>query len=223
MPELRVKASKICHFPMCPKRCKIEVLKLQRHMPPSGRAQVQGSKMHRRYSLPYKSWDRRLLRYQLKKKYGPVFERRLQVDQVELVVRGAYDDLRVLQDRRRNSRSKKAVSLIEVKTTSKKFMWRPEILAAVFQLQIYLWLMKNAIEALGYPVHSRHYLEVFSQKTGRLIRRLVVYEDPNIEKRLMYVVRAFQGLEKVQIPPRYVCKICPKNVKKECDWFNGYR
>ena len=175
-----------------------------------------GTKMHWQYSNPYKSFDRRLLRYQLETKYGRVFERKVD----NILIRGSPDDYRVLFNPRTQE---KFVSIIEVKTTNKPKMWYAEILAAQFQLELYLWIMHPYIEKLGWKIHSRNYLEIYSQKTKRLIKRIMVTEDKTIEERIRYIVRSFQGIEPTHYPPNYTCKICPKNVKEVCSKYQEER
>lgn len=169
----------------------------------------RGSEFHFEYSCPYKSFSRRLLRHQLNETYGRVFEK--QVDDV--LIRGSYDDLRVLFN---PNSGDKVVSLIEVKTTYKQRMWNCETDSAIFQLQLYIWLMKDAIEALGYKLHSRHWVEIYSQHDGRLLKRIPVYEDPDIENRIRHILRVWEGLEPMTYPNESTCKICPQNVKAEC-------
>lgn len=170
----------------------------------------RGIELHEEYSTPYKSWDRRLLRYQLETEAGPVF--RKQVDNI--VVRGVYDDLRVLQDLRA---ARKLVSFIELKTTS-RMMLRAEIEAAIFQLQLYIWIMKDLIKP-PWVLHERHYLEIINQHTNRLVKRIVVFEDPGIEDKIRYIVRAFKGLEKIERTDKRRCYFCPRPIKERCEWF----
>jgi hypothetical protein len=170
----------------------------------------RGIELHEEYSAPYKTWDRRLLRYQLLTEAGPIFSK--QVD--DIVVRGVYDDLRVLKDSRTDA---KLVSFIELKTTS-RWMMRAEIEAAIFQLQLYIWIMRDLIKP-PWMLHSRHYLEIIDQHTNRLIKRIVVYEDKVIEDKIRYIMRAFQGLEKIERADKRRCYFCPRPIKAKCEWF----
>jgi hypothetical protein len=170
----------------------------------------RGIELHEEYSAPYKTWDRRLLRYQLQTGAGPIFSK--QVD--DIVVRGIYDDLRVLRDSRTDA---KLVSFIELKTTS-RWMMRVEIDAAIFQLQLYVWIMKDLIKP-PWMLHSRHYLEIINQKTNHLINRIVVQEDPDIEGKIRYIVRVFKGLEKIERTDKRRCQFCPRPIKAKCEWF----
>jgi hypothetical protein len=217
IPIIRVRVSTLCKFDFCPKRARIELFcghQLINYSNGGNDSMKRGSIFHFQYSCPYKSFDRRLLRYQLEQKYGKVFEKTVD----NLVIRGSYDDVRVLFNP--ISRAK-VVSLIEVKTTYKQRMWNCEIDSATMQLQLYIWLMKEAIESLGWTLHSRHYLEIFSQKTNRLIKRIVVYEEPAMEERIRHIMKVWQGVEPLRYPPESTCKICPKNCKTVCDrWIN---
>lgn len=181
----------------------------------TGKAIATGNAMHFEYSVPYKSFDRRIIRFQLDQmKRDNAFER--QVDNI--LVRGQFDDLRVLW----NPRTKgKTISFVEVKTTGKDRMWFVEEASAIFQLQLYIWVMKPYLEKLGYKLNSRHYLEIYSQKSNRLLKRVMVTDDLTIEDRIRYIVNSWRGLEKVTFPHQSTCKICP--CKKECDWYANSR
>ena len=161
--------------------------------------------MHFRYSFPYKSFNRRFLVHKLKE-----FKVLLKyLDNLE--IRGIPDDF-VVNDN-------KEVSVIEVKTTSKKKMWSVEVESAIFQCQLYIWILKDYLPALGYSLAKDHYLEIYSQKTGKLLNRIPVLEDLDIEMKIRFMWRTFQGLEKMKVPPKWICQICSKQVKKECNWY----
>jgi trehalose utilization protein len=98
-------------------------------------------------------------------------------------------------------------------------MWGVEVQSAVRQLQLYMWLMNEELARLGFPLWKRGYVEIFSQRTGKLMRRVPVYYDPDIENWIRHVVRCFQGLERVHIPYRGICRFCPRNIKEGCDWY----
>jgi hypothetical protein len=145
------------------------------------------------------------------------FEKKIEAEnKIVIIVRGMYDDLRVV---RNIKTGKKYTSLIEVKTTSKKYMWSKEIKAAIRQLQLYMWLLKDTLEKLGYPLWERSYVEIYSQKDGSLLRIIPVKYDYGIENWIRYVVRCFNGLEPVPVPSFKFCKLCPVNVKTSCDWY----
>lgn len=167
--------------------------------------------MHAEYSVAYKSWDRRLVRYQLDCAGGPNFHKQVG----DIMIKGKYDDLRVLDDKRNHH---KVISFVELKTTRKGFLFPSELEAAIFQLQIYIWLLKDLIPE-PYILHERHYLEIISQQDNKLIKRIMVKEDPNIEDKIKWILRVFMGLEKVKRPPRYCCKHCPRPITDKCTWY----
>jgi len=207
------RVSQLAHFSFCPKRAKIEIFEHPDWGPYQAKHKdmAKGSEMHAEYSAPYKSWDRRLLRYQLDCEGGPIFHK--QVDNI--TIRGQYDDLRILSNNRDH---KKLVSFVELKTTRKGFLFPSELESAIFQLQIYVWLMKDLIKE-PYVLHKRHYLEIISQQTGQLIKRIPVYEDPDIEDKIRFILRVFMGLEEVKRPPRHCCKHCPRPITDKCTWY----
>jgi len=224
----------------CPKRAKIQYKGIaQKYV--SG-AMAKGTEMHREYSVPYKSFDRRVLVYRLMNQYGRVHKRVLETDDKIIELAGVPDDYRVLNhwssgklgnhsinlstdqissDRKHGMRLvKKTVALIEVKTTRKKRLWSNEVASAAFQLQLYVWLLRPHLERFGYEIHNRHYLEMYSQYDGRLLRRLVVQglATSTIEGMISDAIDSFRGLKPMSIPPRHVCKRCPKNIREVCDW-----
>lgn len=203
-------------FDFCPKRCKLEVFHQVEKGDGENKSMQKGTEMHWEFSVPYKSFDRRLLRYQLEqKKIRGSFQKEFE----NLILRGTPDDYRVLFNARTQQ---KFVSIIEIKTTNKPRMFYAEVKAAIFQLQLYIWVMGDYLRQLGWQLHKRHYLEIYSQKTKRLIRRIMVEADPDIEFKVRYILRAFQGLEPWRYPEPYVCKICPRNCKDKC-WLYQQR
>ena len=183
----------------------------------SAKAMVKGTEMHASYNSWAKSFDRLKVLYDLKHKYQLPYTRGFITPEYSIQIRGLFDDLRVIRDARSNE---KFVSFIELKTISKKHMWIAEVNSAIFQLELYLWIMRPYIERLGYKLWKRHYVEIYSQRTGRLIKRIVVYEEPDMQKRIEHIIRSFQGLEKMQVPSKSsVCRICPRAIKSECSWY----
>jgi hypothetical protein len=142
------------------------------------------------------------------------FEKVLELPELTVVIRGDYDDLRLL-----DSKIGKLVSFIEVKTTGKKYMWSLEVQAAIRQLQIYLWMLKELCAELGYPLNKHHYLEVFSQHTGDRMDRIPVEYDENIVEWITSVVYKFIGLQAMNLAPYRYCIICPKSVKIDCAYY----
>jgi hypothetical protein len=98
-------------------------------------------------------------------------------------------------------------------------MWSSEIASAIMQLQLYMWLMKDELDKQNYPLWKRGYVEIFSQKTGRLLKRVPVEYNNEIEKWILSVRDSFLGLEKVKVPSLRICKYCPRNIKQVCDWY----
>lgn len=207
--ERRVRVSDLAKSAFCMKRSKLEA---QRH--PSIRrvteAMRTGSNFHYNYSLPYKSFDRRVLFYKLDA-YPRVFERSIP----GIVVRGVPDDYRVVVVCRNGLREIQ-VQIIEVKTTSRKRLWVNEEAIAVLQCQIYMWLMTPYLEELEYQLCGHSWVEIYSQKDGHLIKRIKVYPLPNPEEVITGIVCAWNGLMKMKYPPLYICKKCPRNVKERC-------
>lgn len=209
---MRIRVSDIAQFASCPKRSKLQGLRQVNRDKSKKEVRVKGTKMHTRYSLPYKSFYRRVLIYKLKE-FAHVFTR--QIGKVEM--RGIPDDYRVLcVYNGTNQLMKKVVSIVEVKTTNRKRLWTNEIAVAVLQLQLYIWLMKPYFDILDYELHSRHYLEVYSQKTDKLIKRVMVKPLEYPEKKISYIIETWRGLGRMAYPPKWICKRCPKNVKKQC-------
>ena len=176
-----------------------------------------GNLFHWQYSFPYKSFDRVLCRSRLMKLVGSTssFERTTFQKQVDnIVVRGRIDDLRILR-----TTQGKFSSLVEIKTTYKKYLWSREIEAAKQQLRLYLWILKDLLEAVKYPLWIRHYVEVYSQKTGYLIKRIPVEYNPNIEDWIRWALKVYQGLERMILPPFSYCRMCPHPVKTLCEYY----
>lgn len=216
---MRIRVSDLSKFILCPKRSKIEGLRqINRNQPRTTGVMAKGTQMHSEYSVPYKSFDRRLLRYRLEDTYGRVFTRDLEKDQI----RGIPDDYRVLM---KNSTQRpsltKVVSIIEVKTTSKKKLWRVEEDVAVLQLLIYCWLMRPLLENLGYKIHTRHYVEIYSQKTKKLIKRIPIdiQSEKYMEEYIKGIIEVWYGLRKMTLPPRWICKKCPRVIKEKCGYW----
>ena len=189
----------------------------------SNKSMVKGIEIHSEKNSWAKSHDRLKVLYQLK--YGFKLPYTRSIGNIE--VRGVFDNLRVVW----NPKTKqKYVSFVEYKTTS-RIMWRPEIEASLFQLETYIWIMKPYIEKLGWKLHSRHYLEIYSQKTGELMKRIMV-ETPNdidMEEGIEYIIRVLRGQEAMGMPYKSICRICPKYCKCNCDYYKetknyeGYR
>jgi CRISPR/Cas system-associated exonuclease Cas4 (RecB family) len=176
----------------------------------------KGIELHTEYSLPYQSFDRRLLRYNLDL-ISTVFERTYN----DITVRGIPDDYRVISD----SDSRKSVSIIEVKTTSKDFLFSYEYEAAIFQVRLYAWIMEPVLAKLGFQLHDRMYVEVYSQKDNHLIKRIPVtpYSTSEMESLLSNIKEEWIGLRPMHYPTEWKCKTCPVQVKNVCDrWLDTH-
>ena len=217
IPLLSFRISELSTFDYCPKRCKIQCFKQYEVLPEkTGNCMVTGSQMHRQYTAwmnqTQLTFDREFIIKQLLKiLIDGAFQRQLD----NILIRGVPDEFRVLTSL---LNGQKYISLLEIKTTSRKFMWNCEMRSAALQLQLYIWLLKDAFEALGYKMWKHHFVEVYSQKSKILMSRIMVEEDPNIEAKIRYIIRAFQGLAPMTMPNKSACRLCPKIVKINCPW-----
>lgn len=220
-PVLFLQVSSFVHVELCGKRAKIETFnhKLAR-VPYNGKSAIaKGKRMHKQLSMYLTDFDRTRImeNLQLYKVRGAI-QKVIEMDECIVVIRGNYDNLRVL-----TYQMKQYVSFLEYKTTGKKYMWSLEIRAAIRQLQIYLWMYKEIVEAIGYPLWKRHYMEEISQVTGDLIKRFPVEEDPNIEDWIRNVVKQFMGLAPMKVASYQYCKICPRAVQTNCSYYQMRR
>jgi CRISPR/Cas system-associated exonuclease Cas4 (RecB family) len=207
---IRVRISDLAQYKFCPKRSKLQ--RFREFTQSGNKFMAKGNTMHWQYSCPYKSFDRRKLRYKLEQ-ITHVFTRN--IDNWE--IRGIPDDFKVLFNPRTQE---KWVSIVEIKTTNHTRLWNNEENAAIFQLQLYVWLLEPYLTRLGYKLWRRHYVEIYSQKDGKLLRRIPVEPLSNVEDTLRYIFRSYQGLEKWRYPEEWVCKRCPKNIKLNCQRWN---
>jgi hypothetical protein len=216
-PFFFLRVSTLAHVEICSKRSKIESFNhtIARIPYKKGSALAIGKKQHAQYGQFNVDFDRDRLRANLAVyKVKGAFQKVMELPECTVVLRGDYDDLRII-----TKDMQKLVSFIEVKTTGKKYMWALEVRAAIRQLQIYLWLLKDLCEAIGYPLWKRHYLEIFSQSTGRLLKRLPVEYDQGIEQWIEAAVLQFLGLAPMTIAPFKYCILCPAQVKERCEYY----
>lgn len=223
LPKLNIysfNVSSLSHAEYCPVRSKIEVLNKNRNFTTINKAMIKGTRMHVLYSLPNKSFDRllvkgRLRRYSRINKYGiRVFDKEIQTKEYIIRVTGIYDDIRIVK-----VKGKKYTVLIEVFTTSKKYVWTHEIRTKVRQLELYMWILKDLLEKIEYPLWDRGYVEIYSQNTGNLIKSIPVKYNEDIEEWIKHTVEGYMGLTSVKIPPFKYCKYCPKHIRKVCSWY----
>jgi hypothetical protein len=192
-------------------RSKIECFTKLGHIETHGKGAIyEGTKLHKMYNHFYRDFDAVRVRSMLGG-YKRIFQKKIEPN---IVVRGEFDNLRVIR-----YNNKKYTILLEAKTTSKKYMWAREVQAATKQLQLYQWLLKEELDKIGYPLWRRGYIEVFSQVDGKLIRRIPVEYDYDIENWIIEVVKQFQGLEKMDVPAYAYCKLCPRQIREHCSWF----
>jgi hypothetical protein len=110
--------------------------------------------MHYAYSNRPTSPDREILLYKLRTSFNDVFEKQVVTGQYVVHVRGKFDDLFINDDG--------TVSFVEVKTTGKKYICRGDVESAKFQLQIYLWMYKDASK-VRLSASENHYVCFYSQ------------------------------------------------------------
>jgi hypothetical protein len=215
----KYRVSDLAWSAVCFKRARIQSLRDFENNTVGNKYTSRGIELHKKHSMIIGSFDRRILKYKLFEKYGPTLIRRF--DNIE--VRGRFDNVRVLLNYKEGKMSEKVVSIIEEKSTSRKYLTWDSLAAAKFQLQLYIWIMTPLIEELGFKIHSRHYVEVYRQDDDRLISRIMVKADPMIQMKIDNVICAWQGLEKMRYPELKTCKSCPKNIRAKCNrWVNIY-
>ena len=168
-----------------------------------------GTRLHSRFSEPFKDFERRVFRYALKARYGKVLSRKHDFYEI----RGIPDDFII--NVQGNS---KYVSIVELKTTHKHRLILSETKAHIFQLQLYVWLLEPLLESLGYRISEHHILEIHSQVTGQILKRFDVDREPDMTQKLTHIFDCFRGLEKMMSPPDWVCRVCSKPVKEACSW-----
>jgi hypothetical protein len=167
--------------------------------------------------LAYRSFDGDRCKALLNRKVSnstrghPVFKKQLGED---IVIAGMYDSLMVLTDN-----GKKYTILLELKSTTKKGLNTGELRVAIKQLQLYMWLLRENLEEIGYPLFKVSYLEIVSQKDGKFLKRIPVPYDDKIEDWIRNLVNKYRGLEKIDVPPYAYCKSCLPQVKNMCQYY----
>jgi len=212
--KIYLRVSSLSHAEFCDKRSKIEsfnVLNPFKSDIPTLKSIVYGNKMHEQYNYMNKGFDTSIILGNLEK-YLVRGALQKQIDNI--VLRGIFDSIRVI-----TVNGKKYSVLLELKTIQKKYLWSREILSGIKQLQLYMYMLKEILEELGYPLWKRGYLEIYSQHTGYMIRRIPVEYDVNIEEWVREVVRKFKGLSRMNVPHYAYCKRCPEQIRSKCDWY----
>lgn len=221
-PILYLRVSTLSHMEICSKRSKTEAFSKNKGSIPytNKSALAEGKKLHRQYGYYITDFERERVRRNLELyKIKGAFQKIIVLPDITIVIRGDYDDLRIIRMIVEKN-IKRLVSFIEVKTTRKKYMWNLEVRAAIRQLQLYLWLLEELVTKIGYSLWKRHYLEIFSQNTGRLLRRIPVQADPDIEKWIIDAVYQFMGLRPMRLAPYKYCIKCPQIVKQDCFYYH---
>lgn len=214
-PPFFVPVSKLCKFDFCNKASKILIFGDPKYSDSTNKKYMEvGTKFHTRYSTPYKDFERRVFRYRLKARYGDVLARAFTF----YSIRGIPDDYVV-----KVTEKGRFVSVVELKTTHKHNIILAEAKSFIFQLQLYIWILEPLLDSMGYKLSDHHILEIWSQQTEKLMKRYDVEPEPNMEEKLGYVFDCFRGLERMGVPPMWVCKRCSKPVKNECDWYKMRR
>ncbi|MGB9855838.1 MAG: CRISPR-associated protein Cas4 [Caldisericum exile] len=215
----RVRVSGLAQYVYCGKKSKIVLFNKPEIADAKSRKAVSiGIKLHKMYETMMRnlSFDRALVRFKLKWNYRN-FEK--QVKDTNILVTGHPDDIRVLRITE-NGKAVKYAALIEVKTTSRK-LWKREVLVGIKQLQLYMWLLKEELDKIGFPLWKYGILEYYSQRTGDLIKRVSVEYDDNIEEWIKYVVDSFKGKKPLNIPRDIsTCKHCYGNIKEKCEYWS---
>lgn len=221
-----LRISSICRAEACVKASKILTFDSNKLSFKSGKSSTHsiavGNKFHSLYSnymLAYKSFDGERVKALLNSKVSkstrghPVFTKTIDD---KIIVAGMFDSLMVLSDN-----GKKYTVLLELKSTTKKMLYAGELRSAIKQLQLYMWLMKERLEQIGYPLFRLAYLEVVSQKDGKFIKRIPVEYDPDIEDWIRNLVKIYNGQEQMRVPPYKYCKECYSQVRSICDWYRS--
>jgi hypothetical protein len=211
-------ASIISHDCFCTHRVKLESFGNLAKIPNSNNysAIAQGNKLHAEYNSIRVDFDtervkKGLEQWIVKSKHGrDVFTK----STGNTTIVGMYDKLKVIQED-----GKKYTALIELKTTNKPYMWSREVLSAIKQLELYQWLLKENLEILEYPLYKHSFVEIYSQSTGYLIKRIEVPYNDNIEEWITHVVNKLLGLERQEIVPYKYCLMCPRQVKSACSFY----
>jgi len=211
-PTYYLRVSALAQIEFCPIRSKLLCFtNLAKFSTNINKAIITGIKLHKQYSYANRSFDRVRCRTLLGK---DVFSKQLILKNYNIIVRGLYDDLNII-----TYNTRKYCSLIELKTTNKKYLWSRETKAAIRQLQLYMWLLKDKLEAIGYPLWKRSYLLIYSQSNGELIRRIPVQYNEFIEEWIEQAIEQFIGVRKISLPSYSYCKLCPTTIKERCSYY----
>jgi hypothetical protein len=220
---MRVRVSQLASWVVCPHRCKLECRGEIVPAKALNKARTTGIKMHFELSLPYRSYDRVKVLYDIG--FPKVYERPFEEHQIV----GSIDDIRVLEIYSNGVFQTKVISLIEYKTTGnypfrskrQRVYFGIARAQAVFQLQIYCWLLAPVFDNYKYKLHTRHYVEWYDQKTKRLFCRDKVEVLSGIESIYSKIFKEWNG-ESPQRINENNCSVCPDNIKKLCRIRNPF-
>ena len=204
--------SKLCRYLICPKMSKIELfnrLDFSQNTEGSKQAMYMGSWLHKMYYEKNGNTVNNLLLKEIRKHYGKVLQKQILIERIKVILRGKFDNLEI-------NPVLGTVSVVEGKTTGKGRLTTRELSAALFQLQIYLFILKPILNNLGWELDKYHYLEIYDQNTYTMMKRIEVEEDMETEEMIKEIVKSFLGLSPMMLPPSYICKRCPRQVKSIC-------
>jgi len=216
-PTLFFKVSILSHNELCDNRSRLETFypKNSKFSKKGKGAIAEGNKLHFLYSSISTDFEREVVKANLDKftklsgNHHKIFSKRYK----DVEITGMYDDLQII-----TQGEKTFTSLLELKTTSKPYMSFRDIRVAIRQLQLYMWLLKDLLEELGYPLWQYGYVEVFSQKTYKKLRSFPVKYDPHIEEWLDNVIEKLKGRTRLVGPTSLkICFSCP--MRDSCNLY----
>jgi len=125
-------------------------------------------------------------------------------------ISGHMDELKVNDDH--------TIHLIDYKTKKSGYVTYYALAPAMFQLQIYAWILKPVLDLLKYKITIAH-LVFLTQKGKMLGTKAVPLDYESIENEIRDVIKQFRKKPKDMIPPaRYKCRYCAKIYKEKCPY-----
>lgn len=219
-----ISVSNLSYSVVCSKRCKLQSLKQVSKGNSPSNCMATGTKLHECYNNSSIWTFQKEELYSKLSQFADEHGNYTRQFNDEVTVRGKFDDLVLLSDN--------IVSVTEVKTTSKDFLFSYEYDIACFQVQLYGWILKPLLESIGYKLADTLYVEVYSQNeyeydgSHRLIKRIPVSPLSDVE---MYsvidtILQQWIGIKAMQYPPDWICRYCVKQVKLKCNrWISAHR
>ena len=186
---------------------------------PKNSPRIEGNRLHKQYSYFNRDFDRvRVTQFLQSLFINHAMQLKIDYKDFKVILRGIFDVLRILR-----YKGQKYISFIELKTTAKRILWNKEILCAIKQLQLYIYMITelagDKLAKMGYKIWVRHYVEIFSQKTGYLLRRVTVQADNSIRDWIEDTVKVFMGLKRMTFSNFAYCRLCPIQVRKLCSYY----